>query len=80
MIERIAKAIYEYAGDDTWRAKNCEVRPYKDMAIAAIKAMREPTQNMITKGIDTGGKLGWGCYYTNYKNVYQSMIDAIINE
>jgi hypothetical protein len=48
-------------------------------AKVAIEAIREPTQDMISAGIDVGGELGWGCYYSNYKNLWQAMIDKVLN-
>lgn len=77
MIEKVAKAIWDSRNYDiTWRSKNCEVRPYVDIAIAAIKAMRKPTEKMLkTEGVYNN------CYMRGgHKEGYQLMIDAIINE
>lgn len=51
MIEKVAKAIWNVHVNDTFDQSARDDDPmYKDMAEAAIKAMREPTNSMIKSG------------------------------
>jgi hypothetical protein len=59
MIERVAKAIYEE--DDPWHKawpwpnlneSQGSPEPYRRIAAAAIKTMREPTESMTCAGFD----------------------------
>lgn len=61
MIEKVAKAIYE-AENKKWN--------YKDLAKAAIAAMREPTEGMMKASLKTGGR----------KHLWYSMIDAALKD
>lgn len=68
MIERCASAITEsrLIGNDS----------SIDMTLACIKAMREPTEKMVSAGMDGDslevGSSAYGCW--------QDMIDAVIND
>lgn len=78
MIERVAKAMFDKACPAI-RYTDDDRLFYSDMAIAAIKAMRKPTQKMIEDGmwISTTGEIV-GEY--GAKETYQAMIDAIIGD
>lgn len=62
MIERVAKAIRLRDTTDEYA-----------MAREAIKAMREPTENMIDEGWGTS----YGLTRENAKDCYIAMIDSI---
>lgn len=64
MIERVSKAILETPNASDYK---------RLVAVNAIKAMREPTNNMIITVIESKGQQG-------YSDVYKIMIDAIIND
>ncbi|WP_069335548.1 hypothetical protein [Sphingobium yanoikuyae] len=90
MIERVAKAIYEE--DDPWHKawpwpdlneSQGSPEPYRRIAAAAIKAMREPSEAMIIAMTEVpcdeatpGGVLfNTG---TEAKAIWQSAIDAAL--
>lgn len=64
MIERVGKAILYTPNASDY---------HKLVAIAAIKAMREPTEKMLEAGTDVGPDRAPSEYW-------YAMIDAIINE
>lgn len=77
MIERVAKAI-KYRTLESDQVADCGL-PLQDArtcAIAAIKAMLEPTENMLNAANNGSsleeGSSAYGCY--------QDMINAVINE
>ncbi|MBR2268746.1 hypothetical protein [Sphingobium sp.] len=78
MIERVAKAIYEE--DDPWHKawpwpnlneSQGSPEPYRRIAAAAIKAMREPSEAMIEAGQQTDETI-------TAVDVYRAMIDAAL--
>jgi len=69
MVQRVADAIAEAADLDSDTM-------YKDMARAAIEAMREPTQEM--KAVD-GVHWGYGCHVCGgLTEGWHAMIDAAL--
>jgi len=91
IIERVAKAIYEE--DDPWHKawpwpnlneSQGSPEPYRRIAAAAIKAMREPTSPMIAAAWDLLdaekkrmgiARLGPG---VGAADIYRAMIDAAL--
>lgn len=74
MIERVAKSLWDIDNKLPWRNKHCEVRPYMDRGLAAIKAMREPTDKMIMKlGLAIAVDL-------NSEACWRNTIDSILND
>lgn len=85
MIEKVARAIYEE--DDPWhkvwpwpdlQEDQTEPEKYRQVAIAAIKAMGEPTMEMLEQG-------GWallnqieGSEAMEAQTCYRAMIDAAL--
>jgi hypothetical protein len=53
MVKRVAKAIEEIDDTTVWASGPY---PYETLAVAAVKAMREPTENMELAGWDAGGE------------------------
>ncbi|WP_313326297.1 hypothetical protein [Sphingobium yanoikuyae] len=86
MIERVAKAIYEE--DDPWHKawpwpnlneSQGSPEPYRRIAAAAIKAMREPTNFMLVEATENAGPID--CCSVDEKGakeVWQAMIDAAL--
>lgn len=86
MIERVAKAIHirqSYQRFNciltVWRQKEMSFKYIEEtveQAKDAIKAMREPTEKMVSAGMDGDslevGSSAFGCW--------QDMIDAVIND
>ena len=79
MIERVAKAIYEE--DDPWHKawpwpnlneSQGSPEPYRRIAAAAIKAMREPSEAMIEAGQQRSDET------ITAVDVYRAMIDAAL--
>lgn len=86
MIERVAKAIYEE--DDPWHKawpwpnlneSQGSPEPYRRIAAAAIKAMREPTMDMVQRGAEDADPVGC-CLMapSNAADVWRIMIDAAL--
>lgn len=82
MIERVARAIYEVSPfRDTAGEYDEQSEIYRRMcrlfAVAAIEAMREPTDGMIEAGVtaDYGRSLG-----ERVQNCHYAMIDAALEE
>lgn len=88
MIERVAKAIYEE--DDPWHKawpwpdlneSQGSPEPYRRIAAAAIKAMREPSEAMLDRFVSRAlcvsisGEGGWSEYA---RAQWQTMIDAAL--
>jgi len=88
MIERVAKAIYEE--DDPWHKawpwpnlneSQGSPEPYRRIAAAVIKAMREPSEAMIDRFVSRAlcvsisGEGGWSEYA---RAQWQTMIDAAL--
>lgn len=94
MIERVAKAIYEY--DDPWHKAwpwpnlNPEAQggegaagKYRDIARATIEAMREPTMAMLHAAVDrtgAGSDMSWSNRSPQglFETGWQAMIDAAL--
>lgn len=84
MVERVARAMERYADAGPWS--------YEELARAAIEAMREPTDAMLsaTEDVVTGHDdfaCGDGTLYLSYPdfhdyavNAWVAMIDAALNE
>jgi hypothetical protein len=71
MINRVAEAIY----NDT-KSNYILKHTYISHAIAAIKAMREPTEMMLT-----AKEVYPSCHVCGgHKEGWQNMIDAVIND
>ncbi len=81
MIERVAEGLWE---NDKWHSNFKSINKnhmlwhkkkyFIEQARAAIKAMREPTENMCYAGDADAGNVN------RAKACYQSMIDCIIND
>ncbi len=67
MIERVARAIAGSVGADDWR-------PYVDAARAAVRAMREPTVEMLDAALPD--MPDWGYLPEDWR----TMIDHIAGE
>lgn len=72
LIEKVATALADLPGDPS----------SLDMARAAIKAMREPTKQMLGAEMNLGG---YGfyvdeCISSNPTEIWQAMIDAALRE
>ncbi len=87
MIERVAKAIYEE--DDPWHKawpwpnlneSQGSPEPYRRIAAAAIKAMREPSDQMLEAvgAIEIGCRRD--CTVGRYRGlqIYEAAIDAAL--
>lgn len=72
MVERMAKALLEVGCDEP------NLDDYRDMARAAIEAMREPTAVMIAAGDEVIPDNA--TYEDNAANAYRSMIDAALKD
>lgn len=70
----IMKAFFDREPDESGnRVFTVSPVDNEDLAIAAIKAMRDPTKKMIEAGFDNTNAV-------SSKIVYQAMIDAVIGE
>lgn len=82
IIERVAQAIYRAqkgrdASEEFWTTPATGANFYRDMARAAIAAMREPTEAMIDASPIEG--VAWDKYSRGYAtDCYRAMIDAAI--
>jgi len=84
MIERVARAIFE-AMDVTDGLDGSSATRY---AVAAIKAMRDPTQAMVRDGDATPTSHSWGQSHLSAENaefamcepIWQAMIDAALTQ
>ena len=88
MIERVAKAIYEE--DDPWHKawpwpdlneKQGSADAYRRIAAAAIKAMHEPTPDMVASGVNQAlnGVRPIGFSVKDYvAELHGAMIDAAL--
>lgn len=90
MIERVARAIYEE--DDPWhkvwpwpdlQEAQTEPEKYRQVAVAAIKAMREPTMTMLNAAVDAtgaGSDMSWANRSPQglFETGHQAMIDAAL--
>lgn len=80
MQERVARAIYESRngrGCTPWaRIAGSHKAPYLSDAIAAMKAMREPTEGMR----DAATRRTQGLDECLYSSVFTAMIDAEIKK
>ena len=77
MIDKVAKAICNWQDSDNWEivlarspvdSTRLHAEHYRKMAIAAIKAMREPTYTMAVAGVEAA------------PFPYRAMIDAALKE
>jgi len=95
MVERIARALCELefgkwdAADFNETLSGCDPDEqrdaYREQAIAAIKAMREPTEHMLDKGSEAGWECvefspepGEGIDGYNMEPAWYAMIDAAL--
>lgn len=83
MVERVARAIaLEDLDPETRAAVNPDVwfvaESYFDLARAAIKAMRGPTEAMCEAGRDRHDVYGFGA--SDARPVFEAMIDAALKE
>ena len=82
MVERVAKAIYEKRngqGCRPWsRQPSAHKFPYIEDARAAIEAMREPTEAMLTAGDDCCGE--YGCGVWRMREIFTAQIDAALKD
>ena len=73
MIERVARAICDATGEFSWDEEDEITRSeFRNEAIAAIEAMREPTEAMIEAGHWHSGSDAGPCF--------TAMIDAALKE
>lgn len=84
MIERVAKALYERDGNENDWAKadgDCR-RLYRKCARVAVKAMREPTDAMLSAGDSMMPQIAPGQDITTghdaLKDAWPAMIDAAL--
>ncbi len=75
MIERVARAIYEVDGGEGWHLHS---KFYLDSARAAIESMREPTEDMIKRGISKAS--GFAEAGNRMCNGYRVRIDAALEK
>lgn len=93
MVEKVARRLCEAADDDwDWSVfyivdanDTAETGRdvYRNMARAAIEAMREPTDGMVDAPYDADidfGPGGTGDVQANPRNVWRAMIDKAIQE
>lgn len=76
MIERVATAILAEAQNMGGLAFTFPIE--KRLAIAALRAMREPTSAMMDAGDGCCGEYGCGDY--RMKQIFSAMIDAALND
>lgn len=77
MVERVAKALarHEFGDfDETWFGHEAFMGDYRELARAAIAAMREPTEAMLEAAFAKTG------YRTTAEEHWQLMIDAALQE
>lgn len=91
MIERVARAIYasdEFANEKPTWDEIAEFIPeanvhemYRNMACAAIEAMREPTEEMKVAGTskEYGPSPGYSLDAYDAEDVWRLMIDAALS-
>jgi hypothetical protein len=84
MIERVARALHSRVDDRLWtdpRVAMLERDEWRDLARAAIEAMREPTEAMVDRFVSRAlcvsvhGDGGWSAYA---REQWQAMIDAAL--
>ena len=80
MVKRVARAIY---GDNEWNgpweeADEHERKACLSEAVAAIKAMREPTDAMCVVGCNEAVNGGGGSGYAGTARCYSLMIDEAL--
>jgi hypothetical protein len=75
MIERVARAIGDW---DSGRAMVLDANDCRQIARAALEALREPTEGMLLPGAETLPDYDPGC--DDAKNCWQAMIDAALSE
>lgn len=75
MIERVARAIWIQSGfgPEGFKPDGFYASPYMGKACAAIEAMREPTETMLTAARERRGQ-------QSYDDIWRDMIDAILSE
>lgn len=75
MIERVAKAIL-----DEQRKNRSAFPDNRDLARAAIEAMREPAEGMVDAGVAAWGSPSSVDVYENIVAEYRCMIDAALGK
>jgi hypothetical protein len=80
MIERVGQAIH---GGDCAVGLEFKIEDAREIARAAIEAMREPTEAMAKHGYEDAshtleGMLGYPSYEESCANIYRAMIDAAL--
>ena len=84
MVEKVAKAIADAAGSDFDRLPATHGpghglrNMYLRMARAAIEAMRETTEAMLTAGDDCCGE--YGCGVWRMREIFTAQIDAALKD
>ena len=76
MIERIARALYR--ANNPYGRQPTAWEIYRFDAIAAIKAMRDPTLSMIDAGNRLARQIGGIWIMPKPENAYAAMIDAAL--
>ncbi|WP_313522562.1 hypothetical protein [Shinella sp.] len=85
-IEDVAKAIYE--ADDVWSeafpwpamgSKEQSADNYRRIARAAVDALREPTTNMVLKGLVRSERDDIALTLEEVEEIWRAMIDAALN-
>jgi hypothetical protein len=80
MIERVARAIQKWEGEQPSKSEDgdgysSDWHEYVGSAVAAIHAMREPTEAMLDRGAVAEGD---GNLAAQARNIYAAMIDAAL--
>lgn len=88
MVERVARAMaVKDKGDDHWDVMSEDgdgygyvgKNEYREMARAAILAMREPTEGMVQRAQESyHGGMEWGLSDVEMAAVWQAMIDEAL--
>lgn len=82
LIYKMAEAICIALGDDPHREGETPIL-YVDAAIAALNAIREPSNKMIGAGQRSGGhaaEYSWNAVVCPPYRSWQAMVDAAIKE
>lgn len=80
MIERVARALAECDGLTICSDASYRMSSYGIRAKAAIKAMREPTEEMVDAGIWKDDELEWLPQYRAMPQIFTAMIDAALGD
>jgi hypothetical protein len=81
MVERVAKAICNATREFDWDSEDESLRTqFRNEAIAAIQAMREPTPTMTYLASWAVGPGGDGAKKAVLAKAWRAMIDAALKE